>query len=312
MVAINKSLNESIDKSLGGKQRTYRQQSARLAYVILTPMIIYFFIFVWVPVFFLLALSLSEWNVISWPPTFVGFDNFRRIIEDSYYHTVIRNTLLVGTSVMIINLTLGFLVALILNRKIIGRGVFRTIWYIPAILSGAVMAEVMNVFLLPTDLGLFNMIRQSLGASGPMYWKFDPMWMSIWMIVFTVWRTIGWVIIFFLSGLQSLDPVLEEAAKIDGARGWQILLYITVPQLRPIILFVSITGLIGGLQVWEFPLIISNGGPLNATNTLVFSMYRDAFGNLDMGMGASQAFLLLLFLTGAIGIQIRYYRKRFS
>jgi len=302
----------AINKSLGGKQRTHQQQSTRLAYIILTPMIVYFFIFVWVPVIFLFALGLSEWNVISWPPTFAGLDNYRRIIEDEYYHTIIKNTFLVGTSVMVINLTLGFLVALVLNRKIVGRGVFRTMWYIPAILSGAVMAEVMNVFLLPTDLGLFNMIRQGLGASDPMYWKFDPTWMSIWMIVFTVWRTIGWVIIFFLSGLQSLDPTLEESAKIDGARGWQILAYITLPQLRPIVLFVSVTGLIGGLQVWEFPLIISNGGPLNATNTLVFSMYRDAFGNLDMGMGASQAFLLLLFLTGAIGIQMRYYRKRYA
>ena len=309
---LQQSINIVSNLSLWQRLRHWqtRNRDTVVAYSILAPMIIYFSIFVWLPVLFLLALSLSDWNIITWPPDFVGVENYVDIFTDSYYHKIILNTLFVGVTVTVVNLVLGFCVALMLNQNIPGKGIFRTIWYIPVVLSGAVVAEFMTVFLLPTERGSLNMILQRIfDYPDPILWSFNANWMLFWMIVFTVWRTVGWVVIFFLSGLQSLDPALDEAAKIDGANYLQILFFITIPQLVPVILFASVTGVIGGLQVWEFPLIVSEGGPFNATNTLVFSMYRDAFGNLDVGSGSAQAMLLLVALTGAIGIQLYYYRR---
>lgn len=313
MTTTDQTLNTNQGASNAKKAPFWRRKfdhDTRLAYIILTPMIIYFAIFVWLPVIFLLVLSMSNWNIITWPPEFVGLENYFDIFSDPYYHRVIFNTVFVGVIVTVVNLVLGFIVALMLNQNLPGKSVFRTIWYIPVVLSGAVVAEFMTVFLLPTDRGSLNMILQRVfGQSDPVLWTFNQSWMLFWMIVFTIWRTVGWVVIFFLAGLQSLDPALDEAAKIDGANYLQILAFVTIPQLVPVILFASVTGVIGGLQVWEFPLIVSEGGPFNSTNTLVFSMYRDAFGNLDVGSGAAQAMLLLVALTAAIGIQLYYYRR---
>jgi multiple sugar transport system permease protein len=290
----------------------YRHRGSLTAYTILTPMLLYFLVFVWLPVIFLFVLSLMQWNIVEWPPHFVGLLNFKKIIEDPYYHQVIRNTVLMGLSVLAINVVVGFSVALLLNQQIAGRGIFRTIWYIPAVLSGAVMAQMMLVFLLPTQGGVMNMLLSTFLGMNPVLWQRDTTWMPIWVIVFTVWRGIGWTVIFFLAGLQSIDPALYEAARIDGASNPQLLRYITIPQMVPILLFVSVTGLIGSLQIWEAPLVLTGGGPENSTNTLVFSMYRDAFSNLDVGKGVAQAAMLLLVLTVGIGVQLRYYRRLYG
>jgi ABC-type sugar transport system permease subunit len=174
------------------------------------------------------------------------------------------------------------------------------------------MAQMMLVFLLPTSGGVMNMLLHTILGMDPVLWQRSTTWMPIWVIVFTVWRGIGWTVIFFLAGLQSIDPSLYEAAKIDGANNPQLLRYITIPQMVPILLFVTVTGLIGSLQIWEAPMVLTGGGPENSTNTLVFSMYRDAFSNLDVGKGVAQAAMLLLVLTVGIGFQLRQYRRTYG
>jgi multiple sugar transport system permease protein len=290
----------------------YRHKSTITAYTILTPMLIYFVAIVWVPVILLFILSTMHWNIIQWPPNFVGLENYRKILVDPYYQRVFQNTVVLGLASLLINVIGGFSVALLLNQQIVGRGIFRTIWYIPAILSGAVMAQMMLVFLLPTSGGVMNMVLHIFLGMDPVLWQRNTLWMPIWVIVFVVWRGIGWTVIFFLAGLQSIDPALYEAAKIDGANGPQLLRYITVPQMVPIFLFVTVTGLIGSLQQWEAPMLLTSGGPENSTITLVYSMYKDAFSNLDVGKGVAQAAVLLLALSVGIGFQLRYYQKLYG
>ncbi|MBM3187871.1 MAG: sugar ABC transporter permease [Chloroflexi bacterium] len=289
-----------------------RHRRTLLAYTILTPMAIYFFVFVWLPLLFLFMLSFTEWNIVQWPPTFVGLSNYKEAVSDSYYRRVMLNTVVLGTSVLAINLLVGFSTALLLNQKLAGRGIFRTIWYLPVIISGAVMAQMMVIFLHPSESGVVNIIlRAVFGLKKPMLWPRDVTWMPIWVVVFTSWRGVGWVVTFFLAGLQSIDPVLYEAARIDGANSRQLLWNITIPLMAPIIIFATVTGLIGGLQMWEAPLVMTGGGPKNATNTLVFSMYRDAFSNLRVGMGTAEAAILLLVLTIGISFQFRFYRRNY-
>lgn len=287
----------------------FRNRDPLLGYAILGPMMIYFFIWTWLPVLFLFVLSVHKWNIIKWPPTFVGFANYVKIFSDPYYIRVLLNTVVMGVAVVLINLVLGFLVALMLNQPIRGRGVFRTIWYIPAILAGAVMAQVMAAFLLPSEGGVVNTILRAVAGAPPVLWGRETFWMPFWVVVFSSWRSIGWTVLFFLAGLQSVDPTLYEAAKIDGANSRQLLRFITIPQMIPIIIFVSVTGLIGGLQMWEAPMVMTGGGPENSTNTIVFSMYRDAFSDLKVGQATAQAAVLLLVLAAGIGFQLYYYRR---
>jgi len=289
----------------------FRHRHTLIAYIILSPMAIYFTIFVWLPLIFLFVLSFAEWNIIQWPPVFVGFKNYSKVVSEPYYLRVMLNTLVLGVSVLIINLVVGFGTALILNQRIYGRGVFRTIWYLPVVISGAVMAQMMVIFLHPSEAGVVNLLLKVLFRAKPVLWTRSVTWMPIWVVVFTSWRGIGWVVTFFLAGLQSIDPSLYEAAKIDGANSRQLLFHITIPLMVPIIIFATVTGLIGGLQMWEAPLVMTGGGPENSTNTLVFSMYRDAFSNLSVGLGTAQAVILLLILTVGIGLQLRFYRQTY-
>ena len=127
-----------------------------------------------------------------------------------------------------------------------------------------------------------------------------------------VWQGIGFTVIFFLAGLQGIDENLYDAAKIDGAGERQLLRYITIPQMIPVLLFISVTGMIGSMQMWEVPKIITAGGPDNLTYTLVYSIQNDAFGNLEFGMGTAQSLVLFVLLLFFIGWQLSQYRKQHS
>jgi ABC-type sugar transport system permease subunit len=126
-----------------------------------------------------------------------------------------------------------------------------------------------------------------------------------------VWQGIGFTVIFFLAGLQSIDENLYDAAKIDGANELQLLRYITIPQMVPVLLFVSVTGIIGSMQMWEVPRIITAGGPDQLTYTLVYSIMNDAFGNLEFGLGMAQSLVLFVLLLVFIGWQLNEYRKQY-
>jgi ABC-type sugar transport system permease subunit len=285
----------------------WRHRHTLVAAVILTPILLYFVIFSWVPILVMATISLTEWNIIQWPPEFVGLDNYVQVFTDPYYHRVIANTVLFGLIVLILNMAVGFSVAMLLNESIKGRAIYRTIWYLPVVISGAVLAQTLAVFLYPSKTGVLNSLLGLFGVA-PVIWTRSDFWMPFWVIMFSFWRGVGAVVIFYLAGLQSIDPALYEAAKVDGAGGWQLLRHITIPQIAPVTLFVFITQLVGSLQIWEAPLVLTFGGPDNSTRTLVYSMYSDAFGNLTMGLAAAESILLLIVLMALSGINLRLLR----
>jgi multiple sugar transport system permease protein len=288
----------------------WRHRHVIVAYTILTPMVVYFGVFHWAPVVVLWGLSLTEWDIISWPPTFVGLANFAKIAGDEYYRNVVRVTVTLGAAVLAVDMALGLFIALLLNEPIRGRGVYRTLWYLPVVISGAVMAQVLLVFLYPGRVGVFNGLLGLVGVE-PVLWTRSTFWMPVWVIVFVIWRSIGYVVIFFLAGLQSVDPAIHEAARVDGCNRWQSFWHITVPQLAPITLFVLVTQSVSSLQIWEAPLILTFGGPEESTRTLVYSLYSDAFGNLAVGLAATQSVLLLVVLMALSATNLRLFRVRY-
>jgi ABC-type sugar transport system permease subunit len=273
-------------------------------------MLLYFVIFTWVPILVLAYFSFTEWNVVQWPPTWLGLDNYVQIFTDPYYHKVIEVTITLGGSTLLINMILGMSVALLLNEKIRGRGVFRTIWYLPVVISGAVMAQTFAIFLYPGQSGAFNSLLALVGHA-PIIWTQSTFWMPVWVVLFSVWRGVGGVVIFFLAGLQSIDPILYEAARVDGANRQQSFRNITLPQLAPITLFVFVTQCVGALQLWEAPLVLTFGGPENATRTMVYSLYSDAFGNLTMGLATAQSVILLIVLMALSATNLRVFRVKY-
>jgi multiple sugar transport system permease protein len=294
------------------KRALRRNREAIIAWAFLTPMIVYFVVFTFVPLIFLVVMSFMEWNIIT-PPSWAGFANIKRIFSNTqnwFYVKVIGRTILYAIAILALNIVGGFSIALMLNQALPGKGIFRTMWYLPAVFSGAVVALLLRIYLAGSSQGILNMILFNFGIK-PVDWTNHPVWMPVIAVFFVVWQGIGFTVIFFLAGLQNIDENLYDAAKIDGANDVQLLRYITIPQMVPVLLFISVVGMIGSMQMWEVPKIITGGGPNYLTYTLVYSIQNDAFGALEMGMGTAQSLVLFVMLLVFIGWQLNNYRKQY-
>ncbi len=295
-------------------QRWYRRnREAVIAWSFLTPMVIYFLIMTFVPLIFLFAISFTEWNIIS-PPRWIGLRNIAKVLssfDNWFYPKIIARTFLYAIGILTLNIVGGFFIALVLNQNLKGKGFFRTMWYLPSVFSGAVMALLLAKYLAGSNQGVFNMLLGNFGIQ-PVDWVRSPFWAPVIAVVFPVWQGIGFTVIFFLAGLQGVDENLYDAGKIDGANSLQLLRYITIPQMVPVLLFISVTGLIGSMQMWEVPKLITFGNPNYATYTLVYSIQQDSFAALDMGLGTAQSLVLFLMLLVFIGWQLNQYRKQYN
>ena len=290
-----------------------RNRDAITAWTILTPMVIYFAVMTFVPLGFLIGISFTEWNIIS-PPRWIGLENIKFIFsnyDNWFYLKVIGRTIVYAVIILSLNIAGGFAVALILNQNLRFKGLFRTMWYLPSVFSGAVIALLLKIYLAGSSVGVFNMLLGKFGVQ-PVDWINSTFWMPIIAVLFVVWEGIGSTVIFFLAGLQAIDENLYDAAKIDGANDWQLLRFITIPQMTPVLLFISVTGLIGTMQMWEVPKIITAGGPSNLTYTLVYSIQNDSFGALKMGRGTAESLVLFLMLLVFMGWVLNNYRKNYN
>lgn len=304
---------EELSSQMRLRRWYFRHRDAIIAWSFLTPMIIYFVIMTFVPLAFLVGISFTEWNIIS-PPRWVGLANLSKVISsynDWFYPKVIGRTILYAVAILTLNIGGGFFIALVLNQDIKGKGIYRTMWYLPAVFSGAVVALLLKIYLAGSSIGVLNMVLGKFGVA-PVDWINSTTWMPIIGVLFVVWQGIGFTVIFFLAGLQGIDENLYDAAKIDGANDSQLLRYITIPQMVPVLLFISVTGLIGSMQMWEVPKIITAGGPNYMTYTLVYSIQNDSFAALEMGMGTAQSLVLFIMLLVFIGWQLNQYRKQYS
>jgi ABC-type sugar transport system permease subunit len=295
-------------------QRWYRRhRDAVVAWSFLTPMIVYFLVMTLVPLIFLFAISFTEWNIIS-PPKWVGLRNIHKIFssfDNWFYLKIIGRTLLYAIGILCLNIVGGFFIALVLNQDLRFKGVFRTLWYLPSVFSGAVIALLLKIYLNASTTGVLNMVLAKFGIA-PVDWLNNSFWTPIITVLFPVWMGIGFTVIFFLAGLQGVDINLYDAAKIDGANDLQLLRHITIPQMGPMLLFISVTGLIGSMQMWEVPKLMTAGGPRYMTYTLLYSIQNDSFAALDMGMGTAQSLVLFIMLLAFIGWQLNRYRKQIA
>ncbi len=293
------------------KQRssTQRSRETREAWIILVPILIYYVIFAVFPVVANTYISFTQWNGVTGGPSWVGLDNYLRYFSPPYPQ-IVFNTALFAVTTMVFSLVVGFGMALLLNQKIRNLGIYRTLWYIPAVTSAAIMAQMVSIFLSPYD-GVVNQILTSLGAES-IIWQTSPFWMRTIIILFSIWRGVGGTMVLFLAGLQGINYELYEAAMVDGASSRQRTRYITIPLLKPITLFIVVTGIINGFQIFEAVQLISRGGPFNKTNVMILQSYSDAFTNSDFGTASAGATVMALLLLGASIVMLRVMRQEES
>ena len=200
---------------------------------------------------------------------------------------------------MLIQIPLGMALAVLVNQKVRGMGVYRSLLYAPVVTSAAIMSQVVVIFLAPYK-GVLNIFLESLGFE-PVIWITNVNALRGVILGFTVWKGVGVTMILYLAALQGIPADLYEAAAIDGADKFQSFRYITVPMLAHMTTFVVITGIIGGFQIFEPIMLISKGGPFNKTNVVINQIYNDAFQNYSFGLATAAATLLaLILLAGSI------------
>src|SRR5512135_3228900 len=273
-----------------GRRVSLRQREALAFYLCISPWLLGFIIFVAGPIIASFYISLTRWDLLS-PARFIGTANYRDMVADPLFWKSLRITALYTLVFVPLDMLGGLLVALLLNQKLRGLGLFRTVFYLPSVLAG-VAYVVLWMWLFNPQAGLINTLLAYAGLHGPR-WLQDPHWALPAMIMMGLWG-IGRSMVIFLAGLQDVPPELHEAGAIDGAGRWQGFWRITLPLLTPSILFNLIFGIITTFQTFTSAFIATNGGPLDATLFYVLYLYRRAFQFFEMGYASALAWFLFL------------------
>jgi multiple sugar transport system permease protein len=278
------------------------------AYVFLLPTLILFGVFTFAAVIYAFYLSFHEWNILEPEKPFVGLDNYARLLSDERFGGSIVNTLYFTAVSVPLTMAIGLLIALLLNTQIRARGFFRTLFYLPVV-TPLVIAAIIWKWLYSGDFGLINYYLLQLGViDEPLLWLSDPNLAMPAVIITSVWKSVGFAMVVYLAGLQSIPEDYYDAAKIDGAVGWQRLKDITIPLLNSTTLFLAIVNVLGALQVFTEIFIMTNGGPLRRTTTMVYHIYQTAFKNFDMGYASAMAFGMFVLMFGFTLVQLRVMR----
>ena len=275
-------------------QLTMTQRRAVLGYAFVSPFILGFLFWFVIPALTAVYLVFHRWNLIA-EPRFVGLDNVQRLFSDPLLGQSLKVTTIYTLAAVPLGLIASFLLALLINTKIRGIAIFRTIYYLPSIVP-AVANAVLWAWIFNTEFGLLNVLLRGVGLP-KIRWLQEPEWALFALILMSLWNA-GGAMIIFLAGLQGIPDILYEAAEIDGAGRWAKLRRITIPMMSPIIFFNLVIGIIGTFQVFTAGFLITEGGPQNATLFMVLYIYRNAFEYLDMGFAAALSWVLFFIITG--------------
>ncbi len=292
----------------GAARRVLREGPA--AWMLALPFCLLFLIFTAWPVVQSLFMSLTDTKSRDLRSPFsvnvIGFDNFTKAFSDPIFRKAALNTAYFVVIGMPLTLGVALAAAVALDRGITKfRSAYRLGFYLPVITSIVAVAVVWR-FLLQDEFGLINTVLGWVGINGP-NWLGDPNWSMPGLILMAAWRNFGTAMIIFLAGLQGVPWVLHEAASIDGAGAWQRFRHITLPMLRPTLLFVSVTTSIGYLQFFEEPFVMTNGGPLNSTISMSMYTYKQ-FGFGNYGYAASMSYIIFVVIAIVAAIQFRLLR----
>lgn len=290
-----KRTNKSMSLSMSVKEQI-------AGYLFVAPLMIGLFILTLIPVIASLLLSFTNWNFVAGIGAikFAGLDNFVRLFHDSsFVQSLINNLIFIIT--VPVTLILALVLAILIDKHIYLKDTFKVVYFLPYISSIVAVAMVWQVLFHPS-FGPVNQTLMSLGIENPPKWLADVDFALPSLMMIQVWIMLGYNIIIYIAGLQSIPKDLYEAADIDGANTWVKFRHITLPCISPTTFFLLVTGIIGTFKIFDLIQVLTQGGPANSTTVIVYELYDTAFNQLKTGYASSMAmilFLICLLITGA-------------
>lgn len=263
--------------------------------------------FIFYPMLKAIWMSFTDYNMLS-DPKFVGIENYKQLFQDDMFWKTLIHTFIYLVCVVPLLVILPIFLAVLVNQKIKGVGFFRSAYYIPVVTSMVVVGVIWD--WMYQDNGMLNYVMDLLGViDQPIHWLTSTSTALIAVMLVTVWKGLGYYMVVYLAGLQSIPSDLYEAADIDGANGWQKMIRITIPLLMPSVLIVSVLSSVAAMKVFDEVYVMTGGGPLHSSETLVFYIYKEAFDKLHMGY-ASAAGVILFLITLVLSIlNIKFMSK---
>lgn len=276
-------------------------------YIYILPNLILFLTFMIIPIFMTGYYSLVKWNGMG-KPKFIGIENYTYIFQDDVFLKSMTNTFVFTVSTVPILMTMALFFAIVLNRNMKLRGFFRSAMYLPSIISTVVVGMVF-IWLFNSQLGLINYMLNVFGFKS-VEWANSPNYAMVMIVVGTLWSRTGYNMVIYLAALQGISPEYYEAAKIDGASGWQRFRFITMPLLSSTHVFILITCVIHSFRSFDLIYVMTKGGPLNATKTMVVYIYDTAFHMNYYGRASAAGLILFLILLVFTVIRIKAEREK--
>ena len=298
------------DKMQIEKRALYKKRKLKdnlTGYGFLAPNIVGFLIFTFLPVFASLLLAFCQWDLLS-EPKFVGIKNFVTLFSDKLFWKYFGNTLFFMMGIPV-GMTVSLCLALLMNHKLKGMVVFRTIYFMPVVSSMVAVALLWRWIYNP-DFGLLNSFLRTIGFRNPPQWLSSTAWAKPAVMIMQIWKGAGYNMLLYLAALQGVPEQLYEAADIDGANAWQKFWYVTFPMLGPTNFFIVIMGIIGGFQIFGALYVMTGGGPAGSTTTIVYYIYNNAFQWFKMGYASAISWFLFLIIFIVTIINWKYGSKQ--
>jgi multiple sugar transport system permease protein len=293
-------------------EQKYFKPGISAAYFFLAPAMISIFVFFFIPVIAAFIISFTDFDIYSLGNyanlRFIGLKNYSDLLSNELFWISLKNTFyfVIVASPLSIAVSLG--AALILNSKLVKlKGLFRLSYFIPVVTTLVAVAIVWR-FIYHPRFGMLNYLLSFIGIN-PIDWLGDPFWAMPSIILMSIWKNFGYNMIIFIAGLQNIPEHLYEAAILEGANGWQRFKKITLPMLAPTTIFISVITMIGNFQLFAEPYVMTQGGPLNKTLSVVQYMYQEGFRWWNIGYSASIAFVLFLIIFAGTMLQLKIQKQ---
>ena len=272
------------------------------AWIFIAPAILGTFIFILLPVICSFGLSFTSWDMLN-PINFVGLENYKLLLRDGLFYKILLNTIVFALSTSILGVIIPLILAAILNSKIRGSEFYKTAYFLPFI-TPMVVVGIVWAWIFDPNIGFLNQVLNI-----HINWLYDSKFAMPALIIVSVWKLIGYNMIIFLSAFSSVSQSLFEAAKIDGANAYQTFKNVTIPLLSPTIFFVVIITAISSFQVFDLIYLMTQGGPFDSTNVLVYSIYKNAFEYFNIGKASAIAYVLFVIILVLTLIQWHFRKK---
>lgn len=283
------------DQADSGRAMNRRTRDRITIILFLLPALILFIVFVIYPIFRSLYFSMFDWNGLGPATDFIGLDNFKRILTDKIFQKAVINNFMIAFLSLIVQLPISLAIAIMVGRDFPGRGLFRTIFFLPYVLSEVITAIIwLGMFNPNPERGLVNALLELIPGVEPIAFLGDPGLVLIAIFIVLSWKYFGLHMLLFMAGLQNIPHEIEEAALIDGANRWQMLWRVTIPLLGGTIRTCAYLSILGSLTQFTLVWIMTKGGPVNASEVMATYMYRYGFVRFWLGYGSAVAIVMLL------------------